>query len=146
MAWTRLGGRWQSEKWEAVSVLEDPGTDTAPRLLEQDSDHVRWLHPVLLVEMYRDEAEGYYLNLSSAQPFAFVAWRLEENIALPLRVTLSYNEAARMMDGGETVDGVPMPEAWRGWLAEYVERHYRPEEKKPRARPPSFRGAHRDER
>ncbi len=146
MAWTRIGGRWQSEKWEAVSVLEDPGTDAAPRLLEQDSDHARWLHPGLQVEMYRDEAEGYYLNLSAPQPFAFVAWRMEENIARPWRVTLSYNEASRMMDSGESVDGVPMPDAWRGWLAEYVERYYRPEEKKPRARPPSFRGAHRDER
>ncbi len=144
MAWTRLEGRWQSEKWEAVEVREDPGTDTAPRLLHRDSSHVRWLHPGLFVEMFRDEAEGYYLNLSAEQPFAFVMWRVEEGVARPELVTLSYNEAARMMDSGESVDGVPMPHAWREWFAEYVARHYRPEQKKRRARPPSFKGARRD--
>ncbi len=49
------------------------------------------------------------------------------------------------MDAGARVDGVPMPPQWIPWLAEYVERNYKPEPKK-RARPPSFKGAKRDER
>jgi hypothetical protein len=146
MQWTRLGGRWQSEKWEAVGVMDDPARETEPRLLMQDSVHARWLHPGLNVEMFRDEAEGYYLNLSAPEPFVFVMWRMEGEVARPGFVTLSYNEAARMMDSGESVYGVPMPETWRGWFAEYVQQHYRPEQKKQRARPPSFKGARRDER
>jgi len=56
-------------------------------------------------------------------------------------VTVSYNEAARMMDGGARVDGVPMPAEWIPWLEHYVQKHYKPEPKKKRIRPPSFKGA-----
>jgi hypothetical protein len=64
---------------------------------------------------------------------------------VPKSVTVSYNEAARMMDGGARVDGVPMPAEWIPWLEQYVMKHYKPEPKKKRSRPPSFKGAHRDE-
>jgi hypothetical protein len=145
MDWIRLDDRWQSEKWEATGAIEDTGAEPAPRLLFQHSSHARWLYPGLTLELFGDEAEGYYLNLSAPQPFVFVMWRMEENIARPVSVTLSYNEAARMMDASESVDGVPMPEQWRAALANFVAQHYRPEQKKKRVRPPSFKGAHRDE-
>jgi hypothetical protein len=48
------------------------------------------------------------------------------------------------MDGGAQVDGVPLLEEWHPWLADYVGRHYKPEPKKKRIRPPSFKGARRD--
>ena len=146
MQWTRLGGRWQAEKWEAVGVIDDTAEDSQPRLLSHDDSHARWLHPGYAIELYRDEAEGYYLNLSAAEPFVFVMWRMEGELAKPEFVTLSYNEASRMMDSGESVDGVPMPEGWRSWFDEYVRTHYRPETKKQRARAPSFKGARRDDR
>lgn len=145
MQWTRLNDRWQSEKWEAVGVIEDDGARKGPSLIASDSSSARWLHPGFELTLYRDEAEGYYLNLSANQPFVFVMWRAEEGIAHPKVLTLSYNEAARMMDGGEQVDGVPMPEQWREPLAAFVALHYRPEAKRKRARPPSFKGASRDE-
>ena len=34
-----------------------------------------------------------------------------DRTAVPLTVTLSYNEAARLMDGGEQVDTLPLPPA-----------------------------------
>lgn len=139
---TVVSGRWESEKWEAVGVLPDPGGD--PRLIQEDSSRVQWLHPRCCVELFRDEAEGYYLNLATEQPFVFVMWREEDGFAVPRIVTASYNEAARMMDGGETVDGVPMPGEMVAWLADYTDRNYKPEAKK-RSRPPSFKGARRSE-
>lgn len=149
MQWNRLNDRWQSEKWEAVGVTGEEGVPLpAPAsavLLQQDQGSARWSHPGYAITLYPDEAEGYYLNLSAAQPFVFVAWRLEDAFARPFCLTLSYNEAARMMDAGEKVDGVPMPESWRASLAAFVARHYRPETKPKRARPPSFKGARRDE-
>ena len=146
MQWTRLNDRWQSEKWEAIAVIEDEGTQMAPTLLMNDQFRARWLHPGYTLNLYRDEAEGYYLNLSAPQPFVFVMWRLEEGMARPGILTLSYNEAARMMDADEHVDGVPMPEQWRAPLDAFVALHYRPETKNKRMRPPSFKGARRDER
>ena len=149
MEWTRLNDRWQSEKWETMGVTADeappPLAPPAPVLLQRDHSSARWLHSGCALTLYRDEAEGYYLNLSAEQPFVFVTWRLEEGVARPYSLTLSYNEAARMMDAGEHVDGVPLPEPWRAALAAFVALHYRPETKKNRARPPSFKGARRDE-
>ena len=73
------------------------------------------------------------------------AVRDQQGAGVPKAVTVSYNEAARLMDAGARVDGVPMPPQWIPWLAEYVERNYKPEPKK-RSRPPSFKGAKRDDR
>jgi len=49
------------------------------------------------------------------------------------------------MDGGGQVDTVPLPVEILGWLARYVEAYYRPEGKKQRIRPPSFKGAQRQD-
>ena len=59
--------------------------------------------------------------------------------AYAFQVTLSYNEAARWMDGGERVERVPVDVALADWLGEWVEANYRPE-KKERQRPKSFKG------
>src|SRR6266705_2759444 len=124
----------------AVAVV----MERTPRALLQDESRAQWLHPGFKLELFRDEAEGYYLNLSSHKPFVFVNWLEEEGAGVPKAVTVSYNEAARLMDAGARVDGVPMPPQWIPWLAEYVERNYKPEPKK-RSRPPSFKGAKRDD-
>jgi len=137
--------RWESEKWEPIGVVPDfaePGTQ--PRVLVQDASRAQWLYPGFKLELFHDEAEGYYLNLSSRKPFVFVNWLEENGAGVPKSVTASYNEAARLLDAGARVDGVPMPLEWIPWLEEYVERNYRPEPKK-RARPPSFKGAKRDD-
>ena len=150
MQWTRLNDRWQSEHWEVLGVAEDErappaASPPAPILVYEGPRSARWLHSGYALKLYRDEAEGYYLNLGATQPFVFVTWRLEDAMARPYSLTLSYNEAARMMDAGEQVDGVPMPEQWRAALTEFVALHYRPEKKRNRARPPSFKGARRDD-
>ena len=138
--------RWQSEKWEPIGVIPDSGeAGGEPRLLRQDEARTQWLYPGFRLELFHDEAEGYYLNLSSKKPFVFVNWLEEEGAGVPKSVTLSYNEAARQLDGGARVDVVPMPLEWVPCLAEYVEHNYKPEPKK-RIRPPSFNGARRDDR
>jgi hypothetical protein len=43
---------------------------------------------------------------------------------------VSYNEAARMLDGGERVDAVPLPPGIRAWMEPFVAEHYRPEPRK----------------
>jgi len=153
---TRIENRWQLEKWEVQRVepdtpdandANDANTAAAAAcIIYQDRSRAQWLHPGFLLSLRRDEAEGYFLNLSTAQPFAFVMWREDEGAAVPRAVTASYNEAARMLDAGENVDGVPMPREWVDWLSGFVAEHYKPEPKKRRIRPPSFKGAWRDER
>ena len=62
---------------------------------------------------------------------------MEEELAVPQFVTVSYDEASRWMDGGEQVDSVPMPATLFAWVGEFVEKNYRQEPKK-RIKPQSF--------
>jgi len=143
---TALRNRWQSESWKPAAVVPDRELQGSPaRLLLEEGTRVQWLHPGFVLRLYTDEAEGYYLNLYSPSAFIFVGWEERDGLGVPTIVTASYNEAARMMDGGANVDGVPMPAEWIPWLADFVRMHYRPETKKKGIRPPSFKGARRDE-
>jgi len=71
-------------------------------------------------------------------------WRKAEDAAaapgaFPVIVTVSYNEAARMLDGGESVDAVPLPDEIRRWMEPYVAEHYKPEPRKKVRRNDPFR-------
>jgi hypothetical protein len=137
-----LANRWQSQSWEAIGIVPDQGDAASARPLRQGDARAQWLHGGFRLELHRDEAENYYLNLSARQPCVFIVWRMEEDLAVPKFVTLSYGEAARFMDADERVDTVPMPPDLRDWLGEFVNLHYKPAPKQ-RSRPPSFKGAKR---
>ena len=136
--------RWQPFQWRLEAVVPDLGEyGTEARCLDRSEQEERWLTPGFDVTLFRDEAEGYYLNVTSAAPCWFVLWRLgevgtaDEGQAIPHTVSLSYNEAGRWLDGGETVENVPLDAAALEWLKAYVAENYRPEPKK-RRRPESF--------
>lgn len=137
-----VDNRWQSEAWEALGVIADYEGPDEPRVIVESPGATQWLYPGQAIVLQRSEAEGYFHNVSAAAPDVFVLWRMEEGIAVPRYVTVSYDEASRWMDGGAHVDAVPMPAAMRAWLREFVEQNYRPEPKK-RLRPQSFLGARR---
>src|SRR5260221_11621783 len=102
--------RWQSEKWEPIGVVPDssePGA--APCALVQSEARAQWLHPGVQLELFHDEAEGYYLNLSSQKPFVFGNWLEDEGSGVPKSVTVSCNEAAPLMDAGAPAPRWPMP-------------------------------------
>lgn len=136
---------WEDWRFAIADVVADEsGTLGAagapPRLLRDDGRRTLWLHTGLAVSLHADEAEGYHLNLRSGAPVWFVMWRVDDSDpsrAWPERVTLSYNEAARLLDAQERVDSVALPGPVRDWLQAYTDRHYRPEPRQ-RKRPASF--------
>jgi len=131
--------RWIDCVWEPWAVLSSPERGAARRLVEDGGGGVsQWLHPGFTLELHRDEAEGYYLNVSSPAPSVFVLWRMDGEGALPLEVTVSQEEAGRWLDGGHSVDRVAMPPEIFAWVGEWVEHNYRPEPKK-RIKPRSFK-------
>jgi hypothetical protein len=132
-----IQNRWQSEVWEPLGVVLNHAGASEPQLLVEEGGIAQWLHPGFTLKLFRDETEGYYLNVSSNEPRVFVMWRMEDDLGVPKFVTLSYNEASRLMDGGEQVDNMAMPAELLAWVGAYVEEHYRPEVKK-RTRPQSF--------
>jgi hypothetical protein len=119
--------QWAEFIWEPWGVLPDGG-GAAKQLLAQGGTE-QWLHPGFKLELHRDETEGYYLNVSARDPRVFVLWRMDDERALPLEVTVSSEEAGRWLDGGHSVDGVAMPPEIFAWVGEYVEAHYRPQPK-----------------
>ena len=130
--------RWETHRWHLVAVVPDGGG--AVRTLRDDPGHLQRLHPGFEVALFPDEAEGYYLNVSSEEPSVFVAVRRDDSgDAYPFQATLSYNEAARWMDGGERVERVPAWPELAAWIGAWVEQNYRPEPKK-RSKPRSFEG------
>lgn len=121
--------RWVDHQWEAVSVLPDRGNSEAYRLLHEDGLE-QWLYPALPLALHGDEVDGYLLNLSAPVPRLFIAYRMSDAGPMPFLLTLSYDEAARMMDSGEMVDGIVLPdELWR-WVADYAKANWRPPEPK----------------
>ncbi len=143
---TGVASRWQAWRWELVDVVQNQiGFGTEPRLLYQNESIQRWLHGGFRVELFTDEAEGYYLNGSTDEPCWFVLWRMEEEasvapepMARPLNVTLSYYEAGRWLDAQETVEQVKAPAEVVQWLHAFTAEHYVAEPKR-RKRPESFR-------
>ena len=133
--------QWEAWRFRIAEVVaDDGGFGDAPRLLRDDGQTAQFLHPGFDVTLYTDEAEGYYLNLSTGTPVWFVMWRVSDDdpsSASPELVTLSYNEAGRLLDAQERVDNVPLQGPAREWLAGFAELHYKPEVKQ-RRRPQSF--------
>lgn len=142
----RLANRWQPWRWSLQDVVpHEAAFGCEPRLLTRDDGGDRWLHPAFTVELFRDDAEGYYLNVSTPAPCWFVLWRMEEQasiapepIARPVMVTLSYHDAGRWLDAQETVEQVPAPPSVVQWLRDFVDGHYVIEPRQ-RRRPESFR-------
>ena len=130
---TPLANRWQSERWEPVAV-EAPSGNAIPAATTHtplDATGTRWRFDGHAIELHRSEAEGYFLNTTAPEPKVFVMWRPDEAAGSPpIRpqvVTVSYNEAARLMDGGEHVEAVPMPAEILAWMTPFVTEHYKPE-------------------
>ena len=135
----RIDNRWQPWRWVLADVVPNEAAfGSAPQLLVKSEDEERWLHPGFVVELFRDDAEGYWLNLTCDSPAWFVLWRMEDDFAKPEVVTLSYHDAGRWLDAQEIVEQVAAPPDVVTWLREFALAHYTPEPRK-RRKPQSFR-------
>ncbi|MDI3512698.1 MAG: hypothetical protein PWQ61_3465 [Betaproteobacteria bacterium] len=153
--------RWQSARWVLVDVipegepfladLSDVGQAMLPpeEVVPVDAGGLpearHWIFRHRRVTLFRDDAEGYFLNLTSPTPCFWVFWRSDDEWlvdgepgAIPQIVTLSYHDAGRWLDAQEKVDQVPAPPAVVGWLQAFVDQHHQVEPKR-RKRPESFR-------
>src|SRR6266699_3667178 len=119
-----LANRWASEQWRVAAVECIDAAPIAPVKLVDDAAGSKWRFGGYAIELHRSESEGYFLNLTSPDPKVFVMWRMNEEVAgsdddpkaRPQLVTVSYNEAARLLDGGEQVDAVPLPPEILDWM------------------------------
>ena len=133
--------RWQPWRWTLAEVVpHEAGFGQTPRCLREDAQGALWLYPDWTVELFTDDAEGYWLNATAPTPAFFVMWRLSEDDsprAVPQAVSLSYHDAGRWLDAQETVETSPAPTELVQALLAFAEQHFVPEPKK-RQRPQSF--------
>ncbi len=132
-----IDNRWQSEVWEPVAVLDDARCEVGAGRMAADNEFERWVFRGLRLQLRREEAEGYYLNISTQKPRVFVMWQIENDCAVPQQVSASYNDACTWLDAGEQVDSVAMPPELYSHVSAFARDHYRPQPKK-RIRPRSF--------
>ncbi len=134
--------QWEAWRYQVLDVVaQEAAFGEQPRVLRDDGKLQTSLCPGFKLQLFADEAEGYFLNLNSGSPVWFVVWRIDDedpSRAWAERVSLSYTEAGRWLDAQERVDNVPLPDDLAAWLQSYVSEHYRPEVKKERRRPQSF--------
>lgn len=123
----KLDNRWADHLWEAVSVLPDRN-EQLPRCLVEDADFEQWLYPALSLQLHVDEIENYLLNLGAPEPRLFVVTRNGGERVEPFSLSVSYGEAARMLDAGETVDSVALPPELWIWAGRFCAQHYQPPE------------------
>jgi hypothetical protein len=142
----RIDNRWQPWQWALHDVMEDTGAfGAAPRCLVQSDAESQWLFPGHLVELFEDDAEGYYLNATTDAPAFWVEWRMEdvavladEPIAVPHAVTLSYHEAGRWLDAQMQVEQVAASSEIANWVRAFASEHFVLELKQ-RQKPQSFK-------
>jgi hypothetical protein len=128
-----LVNRWADERWETRGIVCDTAAvGELPRIIMQTDTLTQTLYPGHVIRLHRDEAEGYYYNITSPEPKAFVLWRIEDGVAQPKFLSVSYHEGSRWLDSGENVDGVTLPAELMPWMAEFAALYYQPEEQKPR--------------
>jgi hypothetical protein len=132
-----IASRWAKEQWQVAGVERDDSPWRPPVRIVHEKRRTCWRFTGLSVELHVSESEGYHLNLTAPDPKVFVMWRMAEDAdagdalpgAFPVVVTVSYNEAARFLDGGERVDGTPLPPEMLAWMQPFVAACYHPEMK-----------------
>lgn len=127
--------RWADEAWAAVGVVPDRGGLPPLQPLSRSEERESYLVSGLQLELYPDENDGYFENCIAPEPKVFVLWRMQDQRAMPVKASVSYGEGTRMLDSGESADGVVMPGEIHIWLSHYLQQHYQPP-------PPGRRGKH----
>ena len=146
-----LVNRWVSEQWRPAAVVpvgeivleSGAAKPAAPERVADGPAGTTWRFAGRTIELHPTEAEGYFLNITSDTPLVFIMWRSSEDgsepAALPEIVTVSYNQAGRIMDAGERVDPLPMPGPILAWMQPFVTEHYKPEPRRKMKRNDPFK-------
>ncbi len=129
---------WDAGEWNVIGVVAAQrsvvGT-VGPTLVREEPGEKQYLWSGCYVELFRDAADGYYQNLVSENPKAFVVCQQDEGQSLePCLVTVSYDEAVAHMEVDEDVFSVPLPPELYRFVEHFVLAHYVPERPKKRKR------------
>ena len=111
---------WSDYQWSAVgiSVVQNQVTEAeGPRLVHEQGDTRQYLYYGFDVALYLDECESYYHNLMSPEPGCYILTRQGENdIPVPFKVSMSFDEAHAYQECDEDVYAVAIPPMLYRWV------------------------------
>lgn len=126
------------DSWSALGVLPAEGKSTGvscTSIYQCDSSE-QFLFEGYCIELFADDAESYYANLTGRQPGVFVVCEQEEedDALHPLLVTVSYDEMASYVEVDTPVFDLPIPPPIYEWVEGWVLENYQPQKKHKRVR------------
>jgi len=132
-------GRWSVASWQAVSVVAGEhlvGKGAGRTLMyEEENGDAQFLWSGLVLQLYRDQAEEYWYNLTGTNPSLFVICHESPDGELtPYRVTADQDSASACIESEGQVCAVPIPPEIYQRLEQFVVANYVPSERKKRKR------------
>ena len=128
--------RWAGRQWEATGVAVTTTGGGEGEVVVDQGDYQQVRYGGLEVRLYQDETESYYHNLMSPQPGCYIVATIDEEdeneVPVPILVTMSFDQAQAYHEGGESVFAVPIPDELYAWVEAYVLQYYVPEKKRKR--------------
>jgi hypothetical protein len=124
---SKAASPWSDFLWRPVSVLAGAPATRPWTKLSDDGERATFFAGVADVELYRTEAANYRGNLMNEAPLLWVVLRPSE-AEMPydlLMVTADPAEGEAMTEAGnDLVETVPMPEAIRQAVADFIAEHH----------------------
>lgn len=119
-------GPWHYPQWSVISVLPDDSVEelSHPRCHEVHShrNNQKYLWSGLYLELFRDELNAYYQNLTGAHPSLFILCDETDNTPglMPVCITANHGDAEAHMESDGTVLATPLEAPYLGWLADFI--------------------------
>jgi hypothetical protein len=118
---------WSDFLWRPVSALSGAPATPPWTKLSDDGERATFFAGVADIELHRTETENYRGNVMSGAPLLWVVLRPSE-AQMPydlMMVTADPAEGEAMTEAGnDLVETVPMPEAIRQAVADFVAEHH----------------------
>ncbi len=137
----RTVGKWSAMQWDMLQVLSDlngPDEIEGPIKLHESSTMAQYMWKGLKINLYADSSEGYWYNLLSEIPYAFVLCEHDteddQGIPHPILVTVNQDEANGHLEADNLVVSGPLPTDIRDSVEHFVIENYVPEQRKKRKR------------
>jgi len=132
------GRGWRVPSWRVVGVVSGadlPGRTARGEQVHGDGDEEHFLWGGLKLELYRDAAESYWVNLTGRQPSLFVLCTEDEDaVVIPRQVTADQNEACSGVEGDDRVFAAAIPPEVYQHIEAFVVAHHVPQVKHKRKR------------
>lgn len=130
---------WLEATWRASAItISDVQRNASENLqcIHSHNDVKRYLFAGLHIQLFKDECESYYHNLSAPVPRCYVIahQESEDTAPKPFLISMSFDEAHAYLEGEDVIYDVDVPAELYRWTEAFLLKHYAPEKRCKRQR------------